>query len=96
MAQELNSWHSETEGGRAGSRVALDICRGRSLLSNAEVTPRIMKGTLCEARLGNLGDPPEDHSRDRVSCPAYPGRGLYECGAHTYESESCSVASNSL
>ena len=76
--------------------MALDICRGRSLLSNAEVTPRIMKGTLCEARLGNLGDPPEDPSRDRVGCPAYAGRGLYECGAHTYESESCSVASDSL
>ena len=96
MAQELNSKHCETEGGRAGSRAALDVCRDCSLLFNAEVTPRVVQGTLCEARLGNLGDPPKDPSRDRVGCPAYPGWGLHECGAHTCESESCSVVSDSF
>ena len=89
MAQELNSKHYDTEGGRAGSREALDVCRGCSLLFNGEVTLRVVQGTLCEARLGNLGDPPEDPSQDRVGCPAYPGWGLYDTSVKVKVAQSC-------
>ena len=44
--------------------MALDVCRGCSLLSNAEVTSRAVQGTTCEARLGSLGDPSEDPFTD--------------------------------